>query len=141
MIRRTAPYHIPGCSGLRAIGYWVDFRQEEPPYPPFFNLVVKLLTRACWSYPNPVDHIDETWDLLERTIVARYLRMGRVVHGGYGYAWCRICGVNDNGYRDLSDGTFVWPEGFAHYVEKHSVRPPKEFVEHVMTQIRKEGNR
>ena len=137
MIRPRTPYHIPGCTGLKAIGYWVDFRQEDPPDPAFFNLAVKLLTRACSSYPSPVDFVDETWDPVERVIVSRYLRMGRVVAEHFGYSWCRICGINDNGTKDLTDGQFVWPEGFAHYLEQHNVRPPQGFVDHVLRQIRK----
>ncbi len=31
----------------------------------------------------------------------------------------------------LTDGTYGWPQGFAHYVEAHGVRPPEEFVRHV----------
>jgi hypothetical protein len=32
------------------------------------------------------------------------------------------------GSRDLSDGTWVWPEGLAHYVERHNVVLPEAFV-------------
>lgn len=38
----------------------------------------------------------------------------------------------DMGSADLSDGTYLWPEGLAHYVEKHHVRLPAEFVKHVL---------
>ena len=34
----------------------------------------------------------------------------------------------DNGSREFTDGTWLWPEGFSHYVENHQVRPPAEFV-------------
>lgn len=30
-----------------------------------------------------------------------------------------------------ADGSWVWPEGFAHYVEKHGVRPNKDFIGHL----------
>jgi hypothetical protein len=36
------------------------------------------------------------------------------------------------GSHDLTDGVFVWPEGYAHYIEKHDVKPPREFIEHVL---------
>jgi hypothetical protein len=32
------------------------------------------------------------------------------------------------GGRDLTDGVWMWPEGLAHYVERHAVRLPDEFV-------------
>jgi hypothetical protein len=36
------------------------------------------------------------------------------------------------GAAELSDGRFLWPEGLAHYVECHGVRPPHEFVAHAL---------
>ena len=36
------------------------------------------------------------------------------------------------GARVLSDGKYAWPEGLDHYVEKHNVRLPAAFVEHVL---------
>jgi uncharacterized protein (DUF952 family) len=35
----------------------------------------------------------------------------------------------DMGDSDLYDGEWVWPEGLAHYVERHAVRLPEDFVE------------
>jgi hypothetical protein len=37
------------------------------------------------------------------------------------------------GRAELTDGVYVWPEGLAHYLEKHNVRLPKEFVQHVLS--------
>lgn len=36
----------------------------------------------------------------------------------------------------VTDGKYVWPEGFAHYVECHAVRPPSQFVTRVMENLR-----
>lgn len=36
------------------------------------------------------------------------------------------------GSRELTDGVYVWPEGLVHYIEKHNVRLPRQFVEHVL---------
>lgn len=36
------------------------------------------------------------------------------------------------GRTDVSDGTFVWPSGLAHYVERHDVRLPPWFVAHAL---------
>jgi hypothetical protein len=38
------------------------------------------------------------------------------------------------GSTDRNDGTFVWPEGLLHYVERHDVRLPAAFVAHVERQ-------
>jgi hypothetical protein len=31
----------------------------------------------------------------------------------------------------LTDGTYAWPATFAHYIERHHVRVPDEFVSHM----------
>jgi len=46
--------------------------------------------------------------------------------------WREDCGRH-NGSAELADGTYCWPEGLAHYLEAHQVRPPEEFVEHVVS--------
>src|SRR5262245_48523055 len=49
-----------------------------------------------------------------------------------GFSCCRFdCGIPDNemGSCDLYDGKWLWPEGLAHYVERHSVRLPDEFIQ------------
>jgi hypothetical protein len=81
--------------------------------------------------PWPEDFVDETWDAEERERVVKYLKKAPFVEHWKGLSNCRLGCSKDNGYRDHGDGTFVWPEGFVHYVENHGVRPPEEFVEHV----------
>jgi hypothetical protein len=86
--------------------------------------------------PEPQRMVVHGWDPAERTKVADYLRTkGDPCDASYGYAHCRFeCGITDEemGCRDLSDGIYVWPEGFAHYVEKHNVQPPDEFIAYVL---------
>jgi hypothetical protein len=51
-----------------------------------------------------------------------------------GWSWCRLgCPriPDDIGTDDFTDGTYLFPEGLAHYVRRHAVRPPTEFLEHV----------
>lgn len=45
----------------------------------------------------------------------------------------------DMGRGELTDGVYMWPEGLAHYLEKHNVRLPQEFVEHVLKQPELQG--
>jgi len=45
----------------------------------------------------------------------------------------------DMGRGELTDGVYVWPEGLAHYLEKHNVRLPQEFVDHVLKSIELRG--
>jgi hypothetical protein len=67
-------------------------------------------------------------------LVADYLGRGFVVRAYMGYSPCRFCGDN-NGALELSDGTYVWPEGLRHYVTDHDVRLPEPFVGHVLASI------
>jgi hypothetical protein len=82
------------------------------------------------SWPDPQDHVDESWTASEREFVGLYLSRGLVARSYMGYSSCRICGAN-NGSLELTDGYFVWPVGLSHYVIDHAVRPPAEFVTHV----------
>jgi len=38
---------------------------------------------------------------------------------------------NEMGCRDLSDGLYVWPEGFSVYVDRYNIELPDEFIEHI----------
>lgn len=84
------------------------------------------------SLPWPGDFVDERWDPNARACTLAYLKGGRQHNAFLGFASCRLCAKADNGSRDLTDGTFIWPEGYAHYVEAHGVRPPEEFVAHAL---------
>lgn len=64
-------------------------------------------------------------------------------------SWCRYadCAVARTSPRSLgccthTDGVWAWPEGLAHYVECHHVRPPSAFVAHALattSQLRARG--
>lgn len=98
-------------SGLILIGYWNG---------PGLNS----------SWPAPEDFVDDRWDPYEREIVADYLTRGHVVRSYMGYSTCRLCGI-DNGDLELTDGTYVWPDGLSHYVRDHGVRLPQQFESHL----------
>jgi hypothetical protein len=46
---------------------------------------------------------------------------------------CEICGEHITGSEKF-DGTYVWPDGLTHYVREHSVRLPREFLDHLRQQ-------
>ena len=104
------------------------------------NIRPELILIGYWrgehavGWPDPSAFVDVTWDELERDLVARYLGRGFVVRAYMGYSPCRVCGCN-NGCLELSDGVYVWPEGLAHYLVDHGVRPPEPFVSHVLSRI------
>ena len=73
---------------------------------------------------DPENLVEEYRD--EYLIMAEELWMG--------CSSCRFsCGVTEDrmGCRDLTDGVWAWPEGLAHYVEKHGVMLPESFFAHV----------
>lgn len=86
------------------------------------------------GWPDPSRFVDPTWEDVERDNVADYLGRGFVVRAYMGYSPCRLCG-KDNGCLELSDGVYVWPEGLAHYLTDHSVRPPEPFLLHALSMI------
>lgn len=102
--------------GLVAVGYWRSNGDD----------LSKL--------PDPRTHVHADWLGSERDAVARYLRQGKVHARWRGNSRCRICGIT-NGSLDLSDGIFVWPQGFAHYVEEHHVRPPQALIDHILSNL------
>jgi ankyrin repeat protein len=105
---------------LKPIGFWRQTREEES------------------ELPHPSDLVDETWPYRERVRVATYLRNGEKIAGYLGFSFCRLeCGLpwDYMGNGDFTDGEWVWPEGFAHYVEHHAVKPPKEFLEAIESRL------
>jgi hypothetical protein len=73
------------------------------------------------------------WQPGELAAVLAYLRGGRPLVAYEASSWCRFgCGEPELGHRDVTDGTFVWPEGLAHYLDHHQVRLPARFVAHVL---------
>lgn len=68
------------------------------------------------------------WDPDTKARVVAHLYRGTVLHSWCGWSSCRICGKANNGSTCLTDGTWIWPEGLAHYVEAHDACLPAEFV-------------
>lgn len=104
------------------VGFWA----------PISPLVSFLETIASPSpYPDVRTMVHSEWDLIERARVIRYLKRGAPCASWMGYSTCRLCG-RSNGHRDFTDGVYLWPEGFAHYLEVHDVKPPDAFIQHVL---------
>ena len=80
-------------------------------------------------FPKPVENSDSLTED-ERKKVCKYLKSAEKLDAYFGYSWCRICDKEGSamGCWDMSDGEWLWPEGLAHYVKKHKVKLPDEFV-------------
>jgi hypothetical protein len=107
---------------LIAVGLWADYAHP--------------------SWPDPRELVNRDADDRERREVADYLDRGIVIEVSRGWSHCRICGYDRNGHADLSDGTYLWPEGLAHYVREHRVQLPGQFTAHIaarLTELRGAG--
>ena len=103
---------------MKKIGYWRDKEDKK--------------TSIEKDLPYPTEFIDKDWNKKERQVIIDYLKKGEVVERWKGYSTCRICEKYNNGSRCLGDGQYQWPEGYAHYIETHDVKPPQEFIEWVL---------
>lgn len=112
---------------LIAIGYW------HSSYPILDIVDGELVDRgdaSAWL-ADPRRLVEVLGGVSPDPAVIRYLRAGRVHETWRGFSWCRFeCGVSNRemGYRDLTDGRWVWPEGLAHYVKRHRLPLPEEFL-------------
>lgn len=105
---------------MKQVGYWA-------PHAGGFSLERAL--------PRPQDHVDPSWSKAERNGVLSFLMIaGRLHDTEYGCSTCRICG-RENGNKTFSDGVYMWPEGFAHYLSEHGVKPPQEFIQHALRRL------
>jgi hypothetical protein len=83
--------------------------------------------------PEAKDHVDPSWDRNERALVLAYVTDKKFEDEAYdGWSECRICNEM-NGSHDFTDGTYIWPEGFGHYISEHDVKPPQSFIDHVLS--------
>ena len=98
-----------------------DFRGRKPVgfwKPPSF-------------YPDPHDFVNEDWDEAEKQLVLDHIESDKHERVGcFGWAPCRMCDKVDNGVYDIWDSEWIWPEGLAHYIREHAVKPPQEFIDH-----------
>jgi hypothetical protein len=77
--------------------------------------------------PDVRSQIDSFWEPQRKPRILIYLRNGAVFENRPGTTRCLLC-PSDLPQRDLTDGVWLWPEGLAHYVEKHNVRVPDGMV-------------
>lgn len=128
--------HHPDCPGQdygvkKFIGYWAPTKSMLDVFLNR-NFGSEYISRYT-SYPNPQDFIDLNWDPVEKEKVAEYLDDGNDIEYWMGYSYCRFtskCRVD--GVTDKSDGEWIWPAGFSHYVRKHNVKPPVEFIQKIL---------
>lgn len=86
------------------------------------------------QFPWPEDYINsESLEKINvspkkiKKMIVNYLDSFEKIHHMRGLSRCRLCG-RMNGSAERSDGEFLWPEGYSHYVKEHGVIPPTKFL-------------
>lgn len=111
----------------KRVGFWAPANGET-------KTVIGSIFDALSGLPRAEDHIDHEWDAIERQRIYEYVTNAQFRGVGYlGASKCRLCG-KWNGMHDFTDKTYVWPEGFGHYINEHGVKPPQDFIDHVLAQ-------
>ncbi|EQC29550.1 hypothetical protein SDRG_12799 [Saprolegnia diclina VS20] len=93
--------------------------------------------------PHPRTLQEPVWFAANADLAASvvdYLRtQGCVESYEMGYSFCRLgdaCPPKSMGACTMTDGVYCWPEGYAHYLDVHCVRPPQDLVDHILAQPR-----
>ena len=95
---------------LKAFGYWREDKAKKS------------------ELPYPTDFIDNKLSQSLKEMLTNYIcKKAKIIKEWKGYAKCRLC-KERLGSACLSDGIFIFPEGYDHYIEEHNVYPPKEFI-------------
>lgn len=103
------------------IGFWA----QVPPNHP---------ASVEGDLPWPSEFYTPNWDDDERLKIAVYLDSGEE-HAAYkGWSTCRLCGIM-NGSTDLTDGKYLWPQGYSHYIREHKIRPPQIFIDWALSRL------
>jgi len=50
-----------------------------------------------------------------------------------------FCVTKEMGCSALTDGVYVWPEGYAHYIRRHGVKPSDQFIKHISERVERMG--
>lgn len=103
---------------LKAVGFWLP----NSDWPPTEDR----------DMPDPRWLVRRGWRRKERRQILAYLSSGHVYDRYAGFSYCRfrlcLTPCPFMGDADLTDGVWVWPQGLAHYVRRHSVCLPDEFI-------------
>jgi hypothetical protein len=82
------------------------------------------------NLPFPTEMVDTSWNGTEKKKVIAYIKSIPIGNFQKGISLCRIC-QKPLGSGDAFDGIYVFPEKYEHYLEKHNVKPPQEFIDSI----------
>ena len=125
---------------LQAIGYWDEAsilakRPDLGPDDAFVRFLARPHEAEARSGQPLLPHPNRLIEVLghcsyDQRVLA-YVDGGIEVAVCMGYSTCRCCDIADEemGSRDLTDGTWVWPEGLSHYLRVHKLPLPNAFLQ------------
>ncbi len=92
-----------------------------------------MILDSALNLPDPAWFVYDTLTESEIKKTVEYLKQGCYMSYTYaGYSWCRFrCEHSQLGSREQTDGFFLWPEKFWHYVESHKVKLSVEFLNEI----------
>jgi hypothetical protein len=117
-------FYIPEKKKLILIGYWASNEGEHnDPYPH----PSKLQDPEFWEnfYQDFGSHKHRIVTYLDGGIPCNFYR---------GLSPCRLCDEH-LGSCEKHDGKYIWPEKLSHYIEKHDVILPEEFLKDAVEKI------
>lgn len=82
------------------------------------------------EFPYPKENEMNIEDIKEFVKRLRIVETKTPTFSYMGHSECRICGMR-NGTKTYYTDLFAWPEGYAHYIEEHGVKPSAAFVLHI----------
>ena len=122
------------------IGYWRTSKDkfddenchlpavEDYIQPGWWDLIYGSFLR---HYTGNMVHGDEL-----KNIVIDYLDSFDKINHFRGYSGCRVCHCH-NGSAERTDGKYLWPEGYSHYIKEHDVIVPLEIIKRAWNKLKK----
>ncbi|CAH0480366.1 unnamed protein product [Peronospora belbahrii] len=116
---------------LKELGFWCSEKEVLSDGPLDHNRL------------NPLLLVDDVWfakcDRSFLEMIEWYLTRVFVESHELAYSFCRFttCSLALEqprlmGACTMTDGVYCWPEGYWHYVSYHHVKPPQEFLDHLV---------
>ncbi len=100
----------------RLIGFWAQKKR--------YRSNKNLLPRAS-------EFVDKTFDPILKELILSYIELEtKSANFSKGMSNCRFCKKMIGSY-DLTDGEYLFPIGYIHYIEFHNVVPPLRFIRKV----------
>jgi hypothetical protein len=113
------------------VGHWKDSKNKIIYPNPERE---KIMNEAYeFAIPQKIKTRDYSLDLKEQ--IVDFLQNGNIVTMYLGNSSCRFnCGISslEMGNSTLTDGKFIWPAGYYHYIESHNLAIPELFLQRMM---------